>query len=100
MPLSASGRVRYDEGDGAFGSVPWIEPRRSRMTTYDAVMVGLLIAGMIWGAWRGITWQLASIASLVLGYLVAFPMSGQLAPRFPGEPIVARSLALMAVYAA
>ena len=54
---------------------------------------------MIWGAVRGITWQVASIASLVLGYVVAFPVSAQLAPHFPGEPVVARALALLAAYA-
>lgn len=70
------------------------------MTLYDAAMIGAVILGMIWGAWRGITWQVASIASLVVGYLVASPASAQLASHFPGEPVVARSLALMAVYAA
>jgi uncharacterized membrane protein required for colicin V production len=70
------------------------------MTIYDAAMVGLVVSGMIWGAIRGITWQLASMASLVLGYLVAFPLSGQLVSHFPGEPVVARSLALLASYAA
>lgn len=70
------------------------------MTIYDAAMIGVVVAGMIWGAFRGITWQVASIASLVLGYVVAFPLSRQLAPHFPGEPLVARSLALLAAYAA
>jgi len=69
------------------------------MTSYDAAMIGVVVGGMLWGAIRGVTWQLASIASLVLGYLVAYPLSGQLAPHFPGEPLVARSLALLAVYA-
>ncbi len=70
-----------------------------RMTLYDAVMAGVVVLGMIWGAWRGITWQLASIASLVVGYMVAQPLSAQLAPRFPGDPVVARALAMLAVYA-
>jgi uncharacterized membrane protein required for colicin V production len=69
------------------------------MTPYDVAMVGVLVAGMVWGALRGITWQLASIASLVLGYAVAFPLSAELAPRFPGEPVVARGLALLVAYA-
>jgi uncharacterized membrane protein required for colicin V production len=69
------------------------------MTIYDAAMVGAVVLGMVWGAWRGITWQVASIASLVLGYLVAHPLSAQLAPRFPGEPVVARALAMLASYA-
>jgi membrane protein required for colicin V production len=70
------------------------------MTIYDATMAILVVAGMVWGSWRGITWQLASIASLILGYSVAHPLSGQLAPQFPGEPVVARSLAMLAIYAA
>jgi uncharacterized membrane protein required for colicin V production len=70
------------------------------MTPYDFAMVGIVIAGMIWGAIKGITWQIASIASLVLGYSVAMPLSAQLAPKFPGEPVVARGLALLAVYVA
>ncbi len=70
------------------------------MTIYDAAMIGVVIAGMVWGALRGITWQLASIASLVLGYSVAYPLSGQMAHRFPGEPVVARALAMLAVYVA
>ena len=70
------------------------------MTIYDAAMIGVVVAGMIWGAVRGITWQVASIASLVLGYMVAYPVSAQLAPHFPGEPVVARALALLVAYAA
>jgi membrane protein required for colicin V production len=70
------------------------------MTIYDVAMAILVVAGMVWGSWRGITWQLASIASLILGYSVAHPLSGQLAPHFPGEPVVARSLAMLAIYAA
>ncbi len=69
------------------------------LTIYDAAMAGVVVAGMIWGAWRGVTWQLASIASLVLGYMVAHPLSTQLAPNFPGDPVVQRALAMLAVYA-
>lgn len=70
------------------------------MTIYDAAMAGVLVAGLIWGAWRGITWQIASMASLVLGYLVAHPVSGQIATHFPGPPVVARGVAMLVVYAA
>ena len=70
------------------------------MTTYDAAMAGVIVLGMIWGAWRGITWQLASIASLVLGYSVSHPLSVQLAPRFPGDPTVSRALAMLTIYVA
>jgi membrane protein required for colicin V production len=68
------------------------------MTPYDVAMIGVVVAGMVWGAWRGITWQVASLASLALGYAVGMPLSGQLAGYFPGEPIVARALAWLVVY--
>jgi membrane protein required for colicin V production len=70
------------------------------MTIYDAVMIGLVIAGMVWGAWRGIIWQVASISSLVVGYAAAHQLSPQLAPHLPGEPVVARALAMLVIYAA
>jgi membrane protein required for colicin V production len=70
------------------------------MTIYDAVMGALVVSGMVWGAWRGIVWQVASISSLVLGYAVAHQLSPQLAPHFPGEPVVARAEAMLAIYAA
>jgi membrane protein required for colicin V production len=70
------------------------------MTLYDAAMVALVLGGMAWGAWRGIIWQVASIASLVLGYTVAHTTSDDLAPHFPGDPVVARGLAMLVVYAA
>jgi uncharacterized membrane protein required for colicin V production len=65
------------------------------MTLYDAAMVALVLGGMAWGAWRG-----ASIASLVLGYTVAHTTSDDLAPHFPGDPVVARGLAMLVVYVA
>ena len=70
------------------------------LTYYDAAMAGVLVAGMIWGAWKGVTWQLASIASLILGYTVSRQMSAQLAPHLPGDAVVSKALAMMAIYAA
>ena len=68
------------------------------MTPYDAVMVGLVLAGMIWGAIRGMTWQMASIASLVLAYFFAQQVSAYLVPYIPGDPIVKRAGSMLAAY--
>lgn len=70
------------------------------MTIYDVAMISAVIAGVVWGFWRGITWQVASIASLVLGYTSSRTLSEQLAPHFPGEPVVARALSMIVIYAA
>lgn len=68
------------------------------MTPYDGAMIGVVIAGMIWGAIRGITWQLASIASLVLAYLFSHQVSGYLAPLIPGEPAIRRAGSMLGAY--
>ena len=70
------------------------------MTTYDAVMVIVVVLGMVRGAWRGFTWQMASITSLVLGYTAAHTMSARIAFYLPGEPEVQRMLAMSVVYIA
>ncbi len=68
------------------------------MTPYDMVMAGVIVAGMIWGAVRGLTWQVASIASLVLGYLFAHPVSAVIAPYLPGDAAVQRASGMLAAY--
>jgi len=70
------------------------------MTIYDAAMAIVVVLGMVRGAWRGFTWQIASIASLVLGYTAGHTVSGRLAPYLPGEPEVQRMLAMGVVYIA
>ncbi|MBA4030352.1 MAG: hypothetical protein C0478_05600 [Planctomyces sp.] len=69
------------------------------MTTYDIVMLLIVVGMAIQGAWRGLAWQVAPVASLILGYMVAGPLSPSLAPLF-GKPPLADVLALVAVYVA
>jgi membrane protein required for colicin V production len=69
------------------------------MTIYDAAMAVVLVGGLIRGAWRGITWQLASIGSLVLGYLFSYPISAQIAPLLPGSAEATRAMSMAAAYA-
>ncbi len=70
------------------------------MTIYDGVMAAVLLVAMARGAWRGITWQLASIASLVLGYLFSYPISGAIAPHLSGAPESARAMSMAGAYVA
>ncbi|GIX04690.1 MAG: hypothetical protein KatS3mg114_0559 [Planctomycetaceae bacterium] len=66
-------------------------------TGYDLLMALLVVACALQGAWRGMVWQIAPIISLVLGYVVAYPLSEQLAPLF-GEPPTNRLFAMIAIY--
>jgi uncharacterized membrane protein required for colicin V production len=78
--------------------MPHLEVRMT-LTIYDAAMAGVVVSGMVWGAWKGVTWQLASIASLILGYTVSHQLSPQFAPRFGSDPVISRALAMLAIYA-
>ena len=68
------------------------------MTTYDAVMVALILGGMVWGAIRGMTWQVASIASLVLAYVFSQQVSAYIVPYIPGDPLVKRAGSMLGAY--
>ncbi len=70
------------------------------MTIYDAAMAIVVVLGMVRGAWRGFTWQMASIASLIVGYIAAHSGSAQVAAYLPGEPEVQRMLAMAVIYVA
>ncbi len=47
---------------------------------YDIFMLAVLALATIFGAWKGMAWQLASLASLVASAIVALRFSGVLAP--------------------
>ena len=67
------------------------------ITFYDALMLLIVVVGIFQGAWRGMAWQLAPIASLVLGYLVSYPLSISMAQYF-GKPPLNRLWAMIAIY--
>lgn len=67
--------------------------------TYDYVMIIVLIGATIIGAWKGLAWQVASLASLVISYFVALKFSPQLAPYLMEEAPFNRFLAMLVLYA-
>jgi len=50
------------------------------MQAYDILMLIVLGLAILWGAWKGLAWQIASIASIGLSYVVALnfrqPLAG------------------------
>jgi membrane protein required for colicin V production len=67
------------------------------MQYYDVAMVLVLVGATIFGYWKGMAWQLASLASLVVSYFVALKFSTQLAPMF-GQPPTNRFVAMLAIF--
>ena len=55
------------------------------MQPYDILMLLVLVGAAAFGAWKGMAWQLASIASVVLSAIVALRFSGLLAPSLSAQ---------------
>lgn len=68
------------------------------MQPYDILMIVVLVAATIFGAWKGMAWQLASLASLVLSYFVALRFSPQLSPMFGEQAPWNRFIAMLVIY--
>lgn len=56
------------------------------MQAYDLFMIIVLAAAIGWGAWKGLAWQLASLASIVVSYFVALAFRAPLAELINASP--------------
>ncbi|QEG33116.1 CvpA family protein [Bythopirellula goksoeyrii] len=70
------------------------------MQIYDVLMLVVLVAATIFGMWKGMAWQIASLASLVLSYFVALRFADHLAPKFAGiaPPPLNKFVAMLVIY--
>jgi len=67
---------------------------------YDIVMLVLLLGATAFGAWKGMAWQIASLASLVVSAGVAVRFGGPLAPMFGQSEPWNRFVAMLVLYLA
>ena len=65
---------------------------------YDLLMLVILVLAAVFGAWRGMAWQIASLASLVVSYVVAMRFSGTLAPYISSSEPWNRFLAILILF--
>ncbi len=49
------------------------------MSIYDLVMLIIFIGAILFGLWKGLAWQVASVAAIFLSYFVSVTFRGQLA---------------------
>jgi membrane protein required for colicin V production len=68
------------------------------MQTYDLLMLLVLVCATIFGFWKGMAWQLASLASLVVSYIAALKFSERLAPTFGSTAPWNRFVAMLVIY--
>ena len=68
------------------------------MQPYDIVMIVILVGATLFGAMKGMAWQMASLGSIVLSYFVALSFSEPLAPLFHAQAPWNRFLAMAVLY--
>jgi membrane protein required for colicin V production len=56
------------------------------MQAYDLLMLVIVGLAIVWGAWKGLVWQIASIASIGLSYFVALNFRQQIAQLIDASP--------------
>ena len=65
---------------------------------FDLMIVGILLYAVWRGAAKGVVWQLAAIAALILCFAFAESLSLQLAPLINVKPPLNRWIAMLAIY--
>ena len=56
------------------------------MSIYDILMLAIFIGSILFGAWKGLAWQVASLSAIVVSYLVAMNFGDKLAAFLQAEP--------------
>ncbi|HVT29082.1 MAG TPA: CvpA family protein [Lacipirellulaceae bacterium] len=62
------------------------------------LMLVVLVGATLFGFWKGMAWQLASLASLVVSYFVSLRFGEQLAPLFGQQAPWNKFVAMFAIY--
>lgn len=68
------------------------------METYDIMMIGVLVAATLFGAWKGLAWQIASLAAIIASYYVAFNFRDQVAEQIHTTPPWNVFIAMLLLY--
>jgi membrane protein required for colicin V production len=70
------------------------------MEKYDMLMLAVLAAATIIGAWKGLAWQVATLASIFSSYFVAYRFRGPVGSLIGADPPWNNFLAMLILYVA
>ncbi len=62
------------------------------------LMLAVLVGATVFGFWKGMAWQIASLASLVVSYFASLKFADQLAPMFGQQAPTNKFVAMAAIY--
>lgn len=68
------------------------------MQVYDIIMLVVLIGAALFGAWKGMAWQLASVSAIVLSYIVAVQFRDPVAAHIEAPEPWDKFLAMLLLY--
>ncbi|MEX2187587.1 MAG: CvpA family protein [Pirellulales bacterium] len=75
-------------------------PTPAPMQLYDFVMIGVMCGAAIFGAMKGLAWQVASVSSFVLSYMAALKFRDSVAPYIAADAPWNRFGAMLAIFIA
>jgi len=70
------------------------------MTFYDIIILVLLLGAVVFGYWKGLAWQIASVAAVVVSYFAAYRFRDQVAQFVQAEPPFNRIAAMLIIFVA
>jgi membrane protein required for colicin V production len=70
------------------------------MTGFDYTIIAILVASLVIGVWRGLTYELLSLAGWPIAFLLSKFFAAEIAPVMPGEGTMRIALAYAAVFIA
>ena len=70
------------------------------MQYYDILMLSVVLGATVWGAWKGLAWQIASLASMVVSYYVALRFRDPVAGLIDATPPWNMFLAMLVLFMA
>lgn len=68
------------------------------MQTYDIFMLAVLAGAALFGWWKGLAWQIASLGSILLSYFVALNFRGVIASKLGLQPPLDSAAAMLILY--
>lgn len=68
------------------------------MQPYDIAMLAIIGVTALHGFWKGMAWQIAALASLIVSYFVALRFSPDLAPYLSQQAPYNRFIAMLLIY--
>ncbi|MDA1177916.1 MAG: CvpA family protein [Planctomycetota bacterium] len=68
------------------------------MQVYDIIMLVVLVGGALFGAWKGMAWQLASVSAIVLSYIEAVQFRDPVAAHIEAPGPWDKFLAMLLLY--